>query len=110
MKHYLAETNQKKEVFFEKSNKPSIQQHHRFNGLRHKMNGPYKIHKGQSLNLPNATIRIKRPKNILNTSNNNKRRVIAQNRDAFNDYLTVTVGKSAILDCNLENYNNEKVN
>ena len=32
-----------------------------------------------------------------------------QNKDAFNDYVTVSVGKSAVLECNLENYNNEKV-
>ena len=98
----MAETNDLDRVFFDHSNHHLKQKSNKQIGFKFKHATNRHVLK---FNQSQPNLRIKKRKNILN----NKRRIILQNKDAFNDYVTVSVGKSAVLECNLENYNNEKV-
>jgi hypothetical protein len=95
IKYYSTETNDLDKIYF----------HHH---VKHQSNKQLGFKNGiniHNLKLNQSYLRIKKRKNILNS----KRRIILQNKDAFNDYVTVSVGKIAVLECNLENFNNEKV-
>lgn len=107
----MAETNDIDRIYYDKNNNYLKQQYqiNRPIGLKskHILKGGHRHHNGLRIDPLKPIIRINKRKNMLNS--NNKRRIVVQNRDAFNDYITVSVGKRAVLECNLENYNNEKV-
>jgi hypothetical protein len=87
---------------------PSLQQQQQqYNRYKYKnvLYDEHRHHNGAIRHQYLNSSRIKRRKNM-----NNKRRLISSGiSDAFNDYITVAVGKHVAMDCKLENYNNEKV-